>query len=134
MAFRLGPDGIEGSFEHHTGLLDQPKLEGLLRALADGSLRNEDVFNDHGHGALIVAAQPHIFPTDGFGVVVTGPRRGMMQGSMLRPYFATPFGDMMLAGCFGLLTAVADKLPQFSDPIWASLREGLGKPPWEIVE
>jgi hypothetical protein len=58
----------------------------------------------------------------------------MMQGSQLRPYFATPYGDMMLAGCFGLLTAVADKLPQFRQSIWTSLRDGLGKPPWEIVD
>ncbi|UCC54320.1 MAG: DUF1786 domain-containing protein [Anaerolineaceae bacterium] len=134
LTFRIGMNGIEGTFEHHTGLLDQPKLEGLLRALADGSLRNEDVFNDHGHGALIVEPQPYIFPADSFGVVVTGPRRSMMQGSPLRPYFATPYGDMMLAGCFGLLTAVADKLPQFSEPIWSSLRKNQGRPPWEIEE
>ena len=134
LTFRLGSDGIEGMFEHHTGLLDLPKLEGLLRALAEGSLRNEDVFNDHGHGALIVEPRPFVFPEDGFGVVVTGPRRSMMQGSQLRPYFAAPFGDMMLAGCFGLLTAVADKLPQFREPIWTSLQNGPGKPPWEITE
>ena len=134
LTFRMGMNGIEGTFEHHTGLLDQPKLEGLLRALADGSLRNEDVFDDHGHGALIVEPQPYIFPADGFGVVVTGPRRSMMQGSPLRPYFATPYGDMMLAGCFGLLTAVADKFPQFSEPIWDALRSNKGRPPWEIEE
>ena len=49
LAFRLGPKGIEGVFEHHTGLIDLPKLEGLLKALADGSLEHEDVFGDHGH-------------------------------------------------------------------------------------
>ena len=27
LAFRLGPDGIEGVFEHHTGFLDQSRLE-----------------------------------------------------------------------------------------------------------
>jgi hypothetical protein len=58
----------------------------------------------------------------------------MMQGSPLRPYFATPYGDMMLAGCFGLLTAAADKLPQFSEPIWDALRSNKGRPPWEIEE
>jgi len=41
---------------------------------------------------------------------------------------------MMLAGCFGLLTAVADKLPQFRESIWTSLQNGPGKPPWEITE
>ena len=34
LAFRLGPGGIEGVFEHHTGLIDLPKLEALLDALA----------------------------------------------------------------------------------------------------
>ncbi len=43
LAFRLGPDGIEGVFEHHTGEIDLPRLEALLRRLADGTLRNEDV-------------------------------------------------------------------------------------------
>ncbi len=30
LAFRLGPGGIEGVFEHHTGLIDLPRLESLL--------------------------------------------------------------------------------------------------------
>ena len=132
LAFRLGPAGIEGTFEHHTGLLDQPKLNSLLHALADGTLRNEDVFNDHGHGALILEKEPFIFPEGGFGITITGPRRSMMAGSPLRPYFATPFGDMMVAGCFGLLTAVAAKFPQFSEPIWQSLHGSSGRPPWEL--
>ena len=38
LAFRLGKTGIEGVFEHHTGLLGLSDLEHLLRALADGSL------------------------------------------------------------------------------------------------
>lgn len=132
LAFRMGPAGIEGTFEHHTGMLHEKKLTGLLRALADGTLRNEAVFMDQGHGALIVEPSPFIFPEDDFGVVITGPRRTMMQNSPLRPYFATPYGDMMVAGCFGLLTAVADKFPEFSEPIWKALRGSQGRPPWEI--
>ena len=132
LAFRMGPDGIEGSFEHHTGLLNPAKLDGLLRSLAGGTLRNEEVFNDHGHGALIIEETPYLFPESGFGVVITGPRRSMMAGSPLRPYFAAPFGDMMLAGCFGLLPAVAANFPQLAEPIWASLAGDLGRPPWEL--
>jgi uncharacterized protein (DUF1786 family) len=41
---------------------------------------------------------------------VTGPRRGLLAGSRLAPYFAVPHGDMMLAGCFGLLRAAAPHL------------------------
>ncbi len=53
----------------------------------------------------------------------------------LTPYFAVPFGDMMIAGCFGLLAAVADVLPELGEPVRASLAGagGSGTPPWEIV-
>lgn len=30
LAFRLGPDGMGGTFEHHTGFLDQPMLGNFL--------------------------------------------------------------------------------------------------------
>ncbi len=53
LAFRLGPGGIEGVFEHHTGLVDLPKLESLLESLANGTLKHADVFGDNGHGALV---------------------------------------------------------------------------------
>ena len=134
LAFRLGPSGIEGVFEHHTGLLDLPHLETLLRALADGSLKHADVFGDHGHGALIYDPTPLPLDGDGHGIVVTGPRRSLMRASSLQPYFAVPFGDMMIAGCFGLLAAVADVLPELADPIRASLhgRGGSGTAPWEV--
>jgi uncharacterized protein (DUF1786 family) len=132
LAFRLGPSSIEGLFEHHTGLLDLPRLEDLLCALADGSLKHTDVFDDHGHGALIYDPEPLPLDQAGFGVVVTGPRRNLLRGSSLRPYFATPFGDMMMSGCFGLLAAVADRLPELSAPILSSLRAaGAGAAPWE---
>jgi uncharacterized protein (DUF1786 family) len=134
LAFRLGPSGIEAVFEHHTGMLDQAKLDSLLRKLAAGTLKHEDVFGDQGHGALISKSRPLAITRDEFGVVVTGPRRNMMRHSGLRPYFATPFGDMMLAGCYGLLAGAADVLPELEDSIQASLKGagGSGTPPWEI--
>jgi uncharacterized protein (DUF1786 family) len=137
LAFRLGPDGIEGVFEHHTGFLDRPKLELLISLLADSSLQHSDVFNHHGHGAFIIDPTPLDISKSNqasFGVVVTGPRRNMLRGSDLRPYFAVPFGDMMISGCFGLLAATADLLPHLADPIRASLNHngGSGTPPWEI--
>ncbi len=132
LAFRMGPDGIEGSFEHHTGMLNREKMDRLLESLAAGTLKNEDVFNDHGHGAIILREQPYVIPDDGFGVAVIGPRRGLMDGSDLRPYFATPFGDMMMAGCFGLLTGVADRIPELRWPIWDSFSGETGRPPWEL--
>ena len=143
LAFRLGPVGIEGVFEHHTGLLDYQKLEGLLIALAEGSLTHEEIFSDHGHGALIYDEKPLDLREGDFNIVVTGPRRGLVRKTMdgrpvtesqLRPYFPAPFGDMMITGCFGLLAAVTDLLPELADPIHASLSGsgGSGTPPWEL--
>jgi uncharacterized protein (DUF1786 family) len=135
LAFRLGPQGIEGVFEHHTGLLDLSSLEKLLCSLADGSLRHSDVFDDHGHGALIYGTEPLNFDGDDFDVAVTGPRRSLLKASrVLRPYFAVPFGDMMIAGCFGLLSATAQVMPEIGEPILASLRGegGSGTPPWDV--
>jgi uncharacterized protein (DUF1786 family) len=134
LAFRLGISGIEGVFEHHTGLLDLPKLEELLRALADGSLKHEHVFGDHGHGALIYDQNPLSLNGQGFGIAVTGPRRNMMTNSSLRPYFPAPFGDMMISGCFGLLAAVADIFPELAEPIQVSLlqKENSSIAPWDV--
>jgi uncharacterized protein (DUF1786 family) len=134
LAFRLGPKGIEGVFEHHTGFLDLTRLEDLLERLAKGSLTHTDVFNSQGHGALIYSPEPLPLDFPDFNIVLTGPRRNMMQGSRLRPYFAVPFGDMMLAGCFGLLSATADLLPQFRDSIHALLNRGTGRgtAPWDV--
>ena len=137
LAFRLGEKGIEGVFEHHTGEIDLAKLEGLIRKLADGSLKHQDVFDDMGHGALIYSDNVFEFGKDEFDVVVTGPRRSMFVGakhaSPLRPYFAVPFGDMMIAGCFGMLAATADVMPDLAEPILGSLRGGHGRgvAPWD---
>jgi len=133
LAFRLGEKGIEGVFEHHTGEIDLPKLELLLRALADGSLKHTDVFDDMGHGALVYSQAEFMFGKDEFDVVVTGPRRSMYADEpSLRPYFAAPFGDMMIAGCFGLLAATARILPNLTETVLKSMQEaGIGHPPWE---
>jgi uncharacterized protein (DUF1786 family) len=141
LAFRLG-DGIEGVFEHHTGEIDLPKLEKYIRALADGSLKHQDIFDDMGHGALVYGNHPFEFGKDDFDVVVTGPRRSMFsltpalsqrEKGTLRPYFATPFGDMMIAGCFGLLAATAEVMPELGETIYGSLRGegGKGVTPWD---
>jgi uncharacterized protein (DUF1786 family) len=135
LAFRLGPTGVEGVMEHHTGLLNLPRLETLLEALANGSLTHAEVFGDQGHGALVLEPRPLNLAEGEFGVVVTGPRRGMMQPSRLRPHFAAPFGDMMIAGCFGLLAASARLLRHLADPILEALAGHIGDiPPWERTD
>ena len=139
LAFRLGEQGIEGVFEHHTGEVDLAKLEGLICKLADGSLKYQDVFDDMGHGALMYTDEVFEFGKDEFDVVVTGPRRTIFYPSSfiphpfqsLHPYFAVPFGDMMLAGCFGLLVATGEVLPNLAETIFRSLRGGCGVAPWD---
>ncbi|NPV56912.1 MAG: pyruvate formate lyase-activating protein [Anaerolineae bacterium] len=131
LAFRLGAGGVEGVFEHHTGFLEQPKLERLLRSLAAGTLAHADVFGDQGHGALVYDQTPYELPGEGMQLAVSGPRRGMMRGSGLQPYFAAPFGDMMIAGCFGLLAGAAAHLPGGEEVLAALRGERKGRTPWE---
>lgn len=121
LAFRLDANRVDAVFEHHTGMLDLSGIEALLERLAAGSLKNEEVFNDGGHGALVVEPNPLDLSEGAFGVAVTGPRRALMQNSRLRPYFAVPSGDMMLTGCFGLLLAIAEHVPELSEPIQGAL-------------
>lgn len=107
LAFHLVQGRIVGIFEHHTGEINQSRLEELLVKLADSTLTNEEVFADSGHGALILQQagfNGHAFPF----LSVTGPRRELLRRSKLMPYEATPHGDMMIAGCLGLLRAFAD--------------------------
>ncbi len=120
LAFHLVEGRIKGMFEHHTGEISKERLEELLLALAAGTLSNEEVFADSGHGALILqppAVAPQNFPF----LAVTGPRRELLRGSRLHPYEATPHGDMMQAGNFGLLRAIADREPRLKAAIEPSL-------------
>jgi hypothetical protein len=109
----------------------------MLRSFSAGTLTHQEIFDDHGHGALIYSLDPYDLKAGEFNLVVTGPRRNLMRNSTLRPYFAAPFGDMMLTGCFGLLAATADVFPEFGDEIRASLGSDdeipPGKPPWEVA-
>lgn len=127
LAFRLGPQRIEGIFEHHTGLIDQQRLDSLITALADGTLTHEEVFEGHGHGALLYTPEP--MPLD--CLAITGPRRNLIRNSRHLPYFAVPYGDMMISGCFGLARACADLMPEWSEAILTALGTAERGAPWE---
>lgn len=103
LAFRFSHGAITGVFEHHTGELTAEQLENFIAQLADGTLTHEAVFNSNGHGAFLFDHQP--LPLTFLAVV--GPRREKLLRSRYRPYFAAPYGDMMLAGCYGLVRAYA---------------------------
>lgn len=124
LGFLLGGESIFGLFEHHTGRMDSEKLAGLLEAFVSGRLTHKEVFADHGHGAFMLGEPPpHPF------LAVTGPRRGLLadskpcaaSGLLGRPHFAVPHGDMMMAGCFGLVRALAWHYPAFREGIEKAL-------------
>jgi len=97
----LRGERILGLFEHHTALMTPEKLAGLVGKLRAGTLTDAEVYRDHGHGAFI---GPDYVPGAGFEfVAVTGPQRHLAADA--GHCFAAPYGDMMLTGCFGLVTA-----------------------------
>jgi hypothetical protein len=84
-------------------------------------------------GLRAVAARAENGPAAPYFLALTGPRRGLMQGSAHQPYLAVPYGDMMIAGCFGLLRAAAEVFPELAGPVQQSLRGGVGRAPWEAI-
>jgi uncharacterized protein (DUF1786 family) len=91
---------IAGLWEHHTSRLDAPHINQLLKELITGKLDNEKVFASGGHGAYINTkvyqqAKPEL-------TCLTGPNRAIMNGDH---YQASPYGNMMLTGAYGLLRA-----------------------------
>lgn len=111
VAFSLSARKIHSMFEHHTSLLSLARLETLIEKLRSGTIQPGEVWSEGGHGSLIIEKKRNHL------IAVTGPRRSLLQPSSLKPYFSAPFGSMMLAGCFGLVTAVAIKFPEWQDAI-----------------
>ncbi|NEP77090.1 MAG: DUF1786 domain-containing protein [Okeania sp. SIO3B3] len=99
LAFLLYAGRMWGVYEHHTGLMNGVKLWDQLQAFREGRLTFEHVFDDNGHGCLRLDVPPQ---AGGFApTFVLGPRRSMLAGCPVS--LPCPGGDMMLAGCFGLL-------------------------------
>ncbi len=98
IAFLVYENRVLGIYEHHTGLLNGQKLWTQLDSFKTGILTNEQVFEDQGHGCLILdeAGAEDFGPT-----FVLGPRRRILTEFDVQ--FICPGGDVMLAGCFGLL-------------------------------
>ncbi|ADI73408.1 Domain of unknown function DUF1786 putative pyruvate format-lyase activating enzyme [Methanohalobium evestigatum Z-7303] len=98
-------------FEHHTSQLTSYRLQDYIIRLSEGDLAFEEIFNDKGHGCYI---NRKIGFDNIKSVMVTGPRREMIQNLdeydkhpklWDKLHFAAPFGNMMLTGCFGLISA-----------------------------
>lgn len=110
LGFHLSGRKIASLFEHHTGEVGAEQIVRFTERMADGQLEQGEIFNSKGHGAyhadrsLVGKGLPAM-------VAVTGPRREKIRGTALNPYFAAPFGDMMISGCFGLLRGFAEVYP-----------------------
>lgn len=123
LGFHLRGTEIISLYEHHTGEVTASQIEDFTERLLAGTLAHEEVFGSKGHGVFYAActgerAAPKV-------VAVTGPQRGKIRGSRLQPYFATPHGDMMISGCFGLLQAYAARYPETADEIGVALATSL---------
>jgi uncharacterized protein (DUF1786 family) len=118
-----GTRAIAGLFEHHTGKLTRDQLEHLLVQLWAGTLSHEDLFAQHGHGALVLDSAPG---RPQF-LAVTGPRRALLAGSALNAYLAVPYGDMMMTGCWGLVRAAAHVFPNNAVAIERALGQTLSR-------
>lgn len=115
LGFVLDGTEVQAMFEHHTGEITTERLAELVSELCAGTLTSEAVFESKGHGALYVGEAP--FEVD--VLAVTGPRRGPVLGLLPDAHAATPHGDMMLSGAFGLLDGFAYRVPWAREAIAA---------------
>ena len=118
LAFHLTGTHIRSLYEHHTGEMTTEQIEDFTERLVAGTLAHEEVFNSKGHGVFYADR-----PANGAApfIAVTGPQRGRLRGSRLAPYFATPHGDMMISGCFGLVRAFGVRYPEHREEIERAL-------------
>jgi len=123
LAFHLRGTRILSLYEHHTGEVTKEQIEDFTERLIDGTLAHEEVFNSKGHGVYYATDERPASGNgqDGMRIAVTGPQRNKLRGSRLNPYFASPHGAMMVAGCFGLLWAFAEKHPEHHEEITTAL-------------
>jgi uncharacterized protein (DUF1786 family) len=101
-AASVAEDGtIAGVFETHTADLTPKKMALYIRKLGDGTLTNEEIFDEGGHGAYV---KETIVPEL---VIATGPRRDMAlkMKTDLRVKPASPFDDVYMVGPVGMARA-----------------------------
>lgn len=102
LALLVSGETLFGVVEHHTEAIDTAKLHRLVSRLIQGSVTHDEVFDDDGHGALVLAGYRDLPPFE--FVAITGPNRRLAK--RLGWYEAAPHGAMMLSGCFGLVRGV----------------------------
>lgn len=89
---------IQGVFEHHTSSLTGESLERYIKRLASGEITHKEVHEDYGHGAHVLNAISKIEK-----VIVSGPKRELIEKTNLDWHHAAPGGDVMMTGTIGLI-------------------------------
>jgi uncharacterized protein (DUF1786 family) len=88
---------MAGIFETHTADLTPEKLAIYIKKLASGTLTNDEIFSEGGHGAFVKE------PVRPKAIIATGPRREMALKMKAKP--ASPFDDVYMAGPVGMARA-----------------------------
>lgn len=94
---------IQGVFEHHTSSLNGTSLERYIKRLASGEITHEEVYNDHGHGAHVLNPITKLEK-----VIVSGPKRELIEKTNLDWHHAAPGGDVMMTGTVGLIKTMME--------------------------
>ena len=92
---------IQGVFEHHTSSLTGESLERYIKRLASGEITHEEVHEDFGHGAHVLNPISEIEK-----VIVSGPKRELIEKTNLDWHHAAPGGDVMMTGTIGLIKTI----------------------------
>ena len=108
MAALISEGRITGVMEHHTQCFNHRKLRRFLVDFMSGSLTDEEVFSDKGHGAFYLEEPPGSKNID--TIVATGPSRNILEKTGLPVHFATPAGDVMMSGPIGLIEAARARI------------------------
>lgn len=99
--FLVYKEKIWAVYEHHTGMQTAEKFMHDLSELRNNWITDAEVRDTGGHGCVMRELPAE---AEGFRrTYVLGPRRNEFAGMGT---FLAPSGDMMLAGCFGLLYAM----------------------------
>jgi uncharacterized protein (DUF1786 family) len=99
-AASVAEDGtIMGVFETHTSDLTPQKMAIYIKKLADGTITNDEIFDEGGHGAYVKE------PIKPKTIAATGPRRDIALKMKLKVKLATPLDDVYMVGPVGMVRA-----------------------------
>lgn len=104
-AFSVDKGEILGYFEYHTHTITPENLRWAIKKLVDGKLTNQNVIKQGGHGAYVEKGLGN-----NYEIIVTGPRRKIMEKTGLNYTLGAPFGDHMITGAVGLLKMILERV------------------------